>query len=67
MSLKRGLGANMEGLKCQTFNSLGNRKTKKASEWSNKIKAIFYEKSSDCRMGWCGGGLEARKSVAVLV
>lgn len=57
----------MEGLKCQTFNSLGNRKTKKASERSNKIKGIFYEKSSDYRMGWCRGKLEARKSVVVLV
>lgn len=44
----------MEGLKCQISNSLGNRKTKKASEWSNQIKTIFYEKQSDNRMGEIG-------------
>lgn len=43
-SLERELGENMEGLRYQTFNSLGNRKTKEASEQSNEIKAIFYEK-----------------------
>lgn len=44
----------MEGLKCQISNSLGNRKTKKASEQSNKTKAVFYEKQSDNRMGEIG-------------
>lgn len=44
----------MEGLKGQISNSLGNRKTKKASKQSNKIKAIFYEKQSDNRMGKIG-------------
>lgn len=34
--LERGLGANMEGLKCQTVNALGDGKTKKTSEENNR-------------------------------
>lgn len=44
----------MEGLQCQTVNSLGNRKTKKASEENNKSKQ-YYMKSS-LTIEWVGLG-----------
>lgn len=39
----------------------------KASEQSNYIKAIFYGKQSDNRIGWFGERLEASKSVGKLL
>lgn len=57
----------MEGFIYQPFYLLGNRKTDKASEQSNYIKAIFYGKQSDNRIGWFGEKLEASKSVGKLL
>lgn len=57
----------MEGLIYQPFYLLGNRKTNQASEQSNYIKAIFYGKQSDNRIGWFEERLEASKSVGKLL